>query len=153
MTPSRSYCCWSTKYSPAFATLTVRGLMFPSTCGSGLKMPGRSTGRSRSSCGATTMKMMSSTSTTSTSGVTFISGATPAVRTRLRHPLTPDPLPVLLLGLVPLDLRFRPPLDVVEQLPRRGVQRRLVAGDLRREVVEGEHGGDGGGEPGGGLAG
>src|SRR5262245_5581354 len=119
--------------------------MLPSTCGSGWKIPGRSTGMSRWSCGATTMKMISRTRTTSTSGVTFMSGATPAPRTRLCHPLTPDSLTLLSLdlgfppGLAALELRFRPALDAVEQLARSSVQRGLVLADLGREVVEREH--------------
>src|SRR5262245_46375941 len=123
--------------------------MFPSTSGSGLKMPGRFTGTSCWSCGAITMKMISSTSTTSTSGVTFMSGAGPRRETRLCH-AKPGPVPPF-LDLVLVDLLFRPALDGVEQLAGSGVQRALVARDLRREIVVGEHGRDRDRQPEGGL--
>src|SRR5215472_16228779 len=120
-----------------------------STSGSGLKMPGSSTGMSRCSCGATTMKMMSSTSTTSTSGVTFMSGWTPR-RTRSRHATTRGLLPIgHELALV--QLLLGPALDAVEHFARRAVQSRLVTGDLGGEVVEAEHRGDGDGQAEGGL--
>src|SRR6478736_5724172 len=48
---------------------------FFSSALSGCRASGRSTAAPPSSCGVTTMKMMRSTSTTSTRGVTFISGA------------------------------------------------------------------------------
>src|SRR5262249_39077437 len=116
----------------ALATLTLNGSTFPSTSGSGLKMPGKSTWTSFSSCGATTMKMMSSTRTTSTSGVTFMSGRGSPARTRLRHETLPCPM---LLRLV-----LGPAVDRVEKPARRRVERHLVARDRRREVVECEHG-------------
>src|SRR5262249_38741853 len=90
-----------------------------------------------SSRGATTMKMMSSTRTTSTSGVTFMSGRMAPTRVVLRNPLTSHLRTV----------RFRPPLDRVGELPRRRRERALVARDRVREVVETEHGGDGHREP------
>src|SRR5262245_57226149 len=95
-------------------------------------MPGRSTCTSWSSRGATTMKMMSSTRTTSTRGVTFMSGRMAPTRVVLRNPLTPHLRTV----------RFRPPLDRVRELSRCGRERALVDGDRVREVVEAEDGGN-----------
>src|SRR5262249_54050949 len=129
---------------PGVLTVTLMASTLASTSGSGLKMPGRFTGTSRWSCGATTMKMMSSTRTTSTSGVTFMSGLTP-LRVRSRHPTTLPSWPLgLQLALVQLPLG--PALDAVEHLADGAVQRRLVARDPGRQVVEAEHRGDGDGE-------
>src|SRR6185369_8888145 len=100
-------------------------------------MPGRSTWTSWSSRGATTMKMMSSTRTTSTSGVTFMSGRMAPTRAVLRNPLTPHLRAV----------RFRPSLDRVGELSRRSRERALVACDRVREVIEAENGGNGDREP------
>src|SRR5690242_16669047 len=116
-------------------------------------MPGRSTGTSWSIRGATTMKMMSSTSTTSTSGVTLMSGLTPTLGLGRRHAVTAfrfrvvSTSPVGALGDFATPgsrLRFalRPVLDRVEQLAGGAVQRAFVAGDLVREVVVREHRGD-----------
>src|SRR5262245_27323139 len=127
---------------PGVLTVTLMASTLASTSGSGLKMPGRFTGTSRWSCGATTMKMMSRTRTTSTSGVTFMSGWTP-VRTRSRHATTLWFLP-LALDLV--QLLLGPSLHAVEHLARRAVQRRLVPRDPGGQVVEAEHRGDGDGE-------
>src|SRR6185369_15607652 len=100
-------------------------------------MPGRSTWTSWSSRGATTMKMMSSTRTTSTSGVTFMSGRMAPTRVVLRNPLTPH---LRTVG-------FRPSLDRVRELSRRRRERALVDRDRVRQVVEAEDGGDGHREP------
>src|SRR5262245_52283546 len=78
------------------------------------------------------MKMMRRTRTTSTSGVTFMSGRTsarPRARRRLGDALTAHS------GRP----RLAPPLDGIGELPRRGGERPLVARDRAREVVEGEH--------------
>src|SRR5688572_25016330 len=96
-------------------------------------MPGSSTWTSWSICGATTMKMMSSTSTTSTSGVTLMSGCTPAVGLRLRHSVTP---------VSSARRALFPVLDVIEELASRAVERAFVLADLVRQVVEREHGGN-----------
>src|SRR4029077_14689752 len=116
-----------------------------STSGSGLKMPGRFTCTSRWSCGATTMKMMSRTRTTSTSGVTFMSGWTPPARMRSRHPTTRYSL-AFGLEYALLELLLRPALDAVEHLAGGAVQRGLVAADPGGQVVEAEHGRDGDGQ-------
>src|SRR5881628_660512 len=118
-------------YSPALATLTLSGSTVTSDSGSGLKMLGSSTCTSCSSRGATTMKMMSNTSTTSTSGVTFMSGRTSA-RRRSRDPITPH---LRAPGLAPS-------LECVRQLTGGGGQRALVGCHRGREVVEGEDGRD-----------
>src|SRR5713226_7639646 len=99
-------------------------------------MLGSSTCTSWSRRGATTMKMMSSTSTTSTSGVTFMSGRTLPAVLRLRHPLT-SRFPRLGLS---------PGLDRVRELACSGRERALVGRDRVREVVEGEDGGNRDGE-------
>src|SRR5215470_9595418 len=99
-------------------------------------MPGKFTCTSWSRRGATTMKMMSRTRTTSTSGVTFISGLM-SPRRRLRDAVTTDPGR---LGLAPA-------LDGVGELARGGRERALVRGDRAREVVEREHGRDRDREP------
>src|SRR5262249_51679479 len=93
----------------------------------------------------TTMKMMSSTSTTSTSGVTFMSGWTGCSATRLRH-ATLRSLPLLLRRRGVLLRLLLPALDRIEQLAGRRVQRAFVARDLRVQIVVGEHRGDGDGE-------
>src|SRR5262245_64954175 len=84
------------------------------------------------------MKMMSSTSTTSTSGVTFMSGWMSPYPGFLRHhaairsPLSPRRRRLL-----------APALERVDQLARRGGERQLVPRDLGGEVVEREHRRDG----------
>src|SRR5262249_7752636 len=93
--------------------------------------------------GATTMKMMSNTRTTSTSGVTFMSGVTAPDLRALGDPLMADSLT--------LYARLLPVLDHVEQLARRALQDALVARDRGREIVEGEHGRDRDRETEGGL--
>src|SRR4030095_14581218 len=146
VTPSRSYFWPSMWNSPAFATETLIGSTFPSVCGSGLKMPGRSSCTSCWSAGVTTMKMMRRTRTTSTSGVTFMSGVTSPL-TRLRHQVALRFRAMLLhLTLVLVDFLFGPALDRVEELAGDAVQPGLVARDHRRQVVEREHGGDRDGE-------
>src|SRR5262245_50450930 len=75
------------------------------------------------------MKMISNTNTTSTSGVTLMSGG---IAPRLRRaPLTPG-----------LRAALRPVLGRVEELSGRAIQRRFVARDRVGQVVEGENGGD-----------
>src|SRR5262245_12426298 len=103
-------------------------------------MPGRFTWTSWSRRGATTMKMMSRTRTTSTSGVTFMSGVTSPALRRLSDALTANPFDPPLLGLV------TPPLEQVDELASRARQTALLLRDLLREVVEGQHGRDGDGE-------
>src|SRR5262245_51096008 len=100
--------------------------------GSGWKIPGRSSGTSCCNAGVTTMKMISRTSVTSTSGVTLMSGWTVSFATRLRHQtarcrIAIRPLSVLLLLLLLLllpleDLLLGPALDRIEQLSRRIVE-------------------------------
>src|ERR1700752_4586593 len=128
-------------YSPAFATVSLSGSIAASTSGSGLKIPGSSTWTSCSMRGATTMKMMSSTSTTSTSGVTLMSGLTASSGTLLRHSLTARSMAFAL----------RPVLDAIEKLAGGAVQCALVARDLSGEIVVGEHRRDGDAQPEGGL--
>src|SRR5262245_33693431 len=83
------------------------------------------------------MKMIRRTRTTSTSGVTFMSGTTTPPRpSRLGNPLTADLLP-LRPGML-----FPEVLDQVDQLARRRGERQLVARDAGREPVEREHGRD-----------
>src|SRR5262245_46161056 len=71
-----------------------------------------------------TMKMMSKTSTTSTSGVTFISGSS-----RLRDPVA---------AAVPMDV-----LHLVKEFSGRPLEPELNAADTSAEVVEEEHCRDG----------
>src|SRR6476659_6009408 len=82
------------------------------------------------------MKMIRRTSTTSTSGVTLMSGATPLRDRRLGNPLTPELLSVRGCRVL------RQVLDDVDQLAGRRGERELVVRDLRREPVEGAHGRD-----------
>src|SRR6478752_2168314 len=91
--------------------------------------------------GVTTMKMISSTSTTSTSGVMLISGLAPLAL----FPPTATPMTQLRSssesGRVPLlgGARYGVVLQLVEQLARGAAQRGLDAGDARVQVVEGDH--------------
>src|SRR3974377_1373776 len=59
---------------PSEARESVNGSVLPVASGSTLKMLGKFTCADCSIIGITTMKMMSSTKTTSTNGVTFITG-------------------------------------------------------------------------------
>src|SRR5262249_34159695 len=78
------------------------------------------------------MKMMRRTSTTSTSGVTFMSGRTSA-RPRLGDTLTA-------LLLLP---GFSPTLERVRELARGRGQHAFFGPNVVREIVEGEHGRNG----------
>src|SRR5688500_6901751 len=88
-------------------------------------MPGRFTFAPACICGMTTMKMIRRTRTTSTSGVTLMSGFARSGRRTV----------LLLLGR-------RLVLEVVEELALRLVQREQELVGARREEVEGEHRGD-----------
>ena len=66
-----SYCVSPRKTSPLEFTDTTSGSSLPPTCAA--LVLGRSTGTPTCSSGAVTMKMISSTSMTSTSGVTLMS--------------------------------------------------------------------------------
>src|SRR5206468_4530787 len=112
--------------------VTFKGSADTSTSGSGLKIPGSSTCTSCSRRGATTMKMMSRTSTTSTSGVTLMSGRTAPAWRRLGDALTESVLHAVCLVVAP-------PLEQVDQFAGGCGEPRLLACDLLREVVEGEY--------------
>src|SRR4051794_40617871 len=81
------------------------------------------------------MKMISSTNTTSTSGVTLMSGAIAPRWSLRRAALT-----------MALRAALGPILDRVEQLAGGAVQRGLVVRDRVRQVVVREHGGNRDGE-------
>src|SRR5690606_30762306 len=96
---------------------------------SGVSTFGSSIGAPSVSAGATTMKMMSNTKTTSTSGVTLISGEPASSSSRLLLCLFAIVAPMVVLHLV-------------EQLAHRAPERELDGRDARVQVVEQDHGRD-----------
>src|SRR5690606_37709621 len=119
----------STRSEPSATTATSIGFM-SFGLGSGLVTLGSSIWAPSVSAGATTMKMMSSTKTTSTSGVTLISGAPASESSRLPFPLLRSVTPMMILHLV-------------QELAHGAPERELDARNPRAQVVEEDHGRDG----------
>src|SRR2546425_10419248 len=115
--------------------METRILPLSSPCAFGFVVFGRLTSGPFRICGAITMKMISSTSTTSTSGVTLmfdcILAGSPSCMGRPQH------LVLRRSDLRPADLRDLE--QEVHQLRRSAVHLDLETLHLPREVVEGDH--------------
>src|SRR5689334_15400853 len=119
----------------------IRPLSSP--CEFGFVVFGRLTSGPFRICGAITMKMISSTSTTSTSGVTLMAACIlPGSPSRIGRPFLFDPrcLDFIHFGVKLLELRYSE--QTVHELGRNPIHLDVESFNLAREVVEGDDGGN-----------
>src|SRR5712692_1298886 len=131
----------SLTHSPPASSMETRIRPLSSPCEFGFVVFGRLTSGPFRICGAITMKMISSTSTTSTSGVmlmaAFIGVGSPS---RIGRPFLLDRrrLDFSLFEVKPLELRYSE--QAVHKLGRSPIHFDMESLNLAREVVEGDDG-------------
>src|SRR5437016_4211503 len=132
---------WSSIHSPPASSIVTRILPLSSPCSGGLAVLGRLTSGPLRICGAITMKMISSTSTTSTSGVMLmpacILGGSPS-RIGRTFLFSLRRLDFIHFGVKPLELRYLE--QAVDELGRSPIHFDMESLKLAREVVEGYDG-------------